>query len=143
MWDFRVLGSKFVKFLILILNWKVSSSSNFASFFIVIIHFQLWTKGCHQSPSFETCKSSGETFPNSSCHFWKYKSVFLQTFYRSWVPSNITPLYFLSSNILRFSFALVKICQIPHVIFQIWRQQFFFKFAWLFSIMKDNSSVLF
>ena len=37
-WDFRVLGSKFVKFFMSILNWHVNSSSSFASFFIVMTH---------------------------------------------------------------------------------------------------------
>ena len=36
---------------------------------------------------------------------------------------------------------LVKICQIPHFIFQT-ASQFFFKF-WLFSVMKDDSFLLF
>ena len=40
--------------------------------------------------------------PNSSCHFWKHKSVFLQILHQSSVPSNITPLYFFSSNIIYF-----------------------------------------
>ena len=35
--------------------------------------------------------SACENFPNSSCHFWKYKSVFLQVLHQSSVPSNITP----------------------------------------------------
>ena len=107
-----MLGSKFVKLLVSIWNWQVNSSSNCASFFIVmthnspvnvkLIHIQLWTKGCHQSPNFEIFRCSGENLPIYSCHFWKYKSVFLQTLYQFWVPSNITPLYFLSSNIIYF-----------------------------------------
>ena len=32
-------------------------------------------------------------------NFWKNKPVFLQTFYQSWVQSNITPLYLFSWNI--------------------------------------------
>ena len=32
--------------------------------------------------------------PNSSCHFWKHKSFFLQTLHQSSLPSNITPLHF-------------------------------------------------
>ena len=49
---------------------KVNSSSNFASFFIVmadnssvdfkLILFQLWITGSHQNPNFETFKCSGE-----------------------------------------------------------------------------------
>ena len=107
-----MLWSKFVKFLMSILNWQVNSSSIFASFFIVmthnspvnfkLVHFQLWTKESYQSPNFETSKCCGENLPNSSCHFWKHKSVFLQIFYQSWVPSNITCLYFLSWSIIYF-----------------------------------------
>ena len=110
--DFQVLKSKFVKFLMPILNCQVNSSSNFTSFFIVMTHnspvnfkpinFQNWTKGYHQGPNFETFKCSGEILPNSSFHFWKYKSVFLQTLYQSWVLWNVTPLYFLSSNFIYF-----------------------------------------
>ena len=103
---------EFVKFLMSILNWQINSSSNFVSFFIVmtqnypvnfkLIQFLLWIKGCHQGPNFETFKCSGENLPNSSCHFWKHKSVFLQTLYQSWVPSNTTSLFFLSSDIKYF-----------------------------------------
>ena len=34
-----------------------------------LIHFQLWIKGSHQNPNFETFKCSGENLPYSSCHF--------------------------------------------------------------------------
>ena len=57
------------------------------------------------------------------------------------VPSNITPLYLFSTNIIhfgqrrklnstffRFSSARVKICQIPHVKFEM-TSQFLFKFC--------------
>ena len=54
--------SKFVKFFMSILNWHVSSSSNFASLFNVskqnspvsfkLMHFLLWIKWSHQSPNF-------------------------------------------------------------------------------------------
>ena len=40
--------------------------------------------------------------PNSSCRFWKHKSVFFWFLQQSSVPSNITPLCFLSSNFLYF-----------------------------------------
>ena len=107
-----MLRSKSIKFLMSILNWQVNSSSNFASFFIFVthnspenvklIHFQPWTKGWHESPNFETFKCSGENLPNSSCHFWKHKPVFLQTLYQYSASSNITLLCFLSSNITYF-----------------------------------------
>ena len=59
-------------------------------------------KESHQSLHFETFKCSDESFPNSSCHFWKHKSVFLQILYQLSVPSNLTPQYFFSSNIIYF-----------------------------------------
>ena len=69
-WNFWVLGSKFVKLLMSILNWQVSFFSNFASFFSVIthnssvtfklMHFLLLTKGSHQSPNFDTSNCCGE-----------------------------------------------------------------------------------
>ena len=69
---FEVLGSKFVKFLMSILNWQVSSSLDFASFLIVmtynspvnftLMHFLLWVKFSHQSPNFEAFECSGEIY---------------------------------------------------------------------------------
>ena len=107
-----MLRSKFVKFLVSVLNWQVNSSSNFVSFFIVmtqnspvnfkLINFLLWIKGSHQTSNFETFKCSGENFPNSLCHFWKQKSVFLQILHQYSVQSNIASLYFFSSNIIYF-----------------------------------------
>ena len=65
-WDFRVLGSQFVKFFMPVLNWQVHSTSNFSTFFIAVthnspvnfklVHFLLWIKGSHQSPNFCTFK---------------------------------------------------------------------------------------
>ena len=107
-----MLESKFVKFLMSILKWEVNSSSNSALFPIVmtyssplnfkLINFLLSIKGVSKSTNFETSNCSSENLPNSSCHFWKHKSVSLQTLYQSWMPSNITPLYFQSSNIIYF-----------------------------------------
>ena len=107
-----MLSSKFIKFLLSILEWHVRSSSNFASFFIVmahnssvnfkLIHFLLWTKGSHQSPNFDTFKCSGENLPNFSCHFPNHKSVFLQILHYSSVLWKISGLYFFSSNIIYF-----------------------------------------
>ena len=128
-----------------ILNQEVNSSSIFASFFIVmthnspvnfqLIHFQLWTKESHQSPNFETFKCSGENFSNSSCHFWKQKSVFLQILNHCLVSWKITQLDLFRSNItgkdiskckfLGLLSARIKIHQIL-VIFET--TKFFFKF---------------
>ena len=74
-------------------NGEVDSSSNFISFFIVkthnscvnfkLIHFLLWKKGSHQSPTFETFECPGEKLPNSSCHFPNRNSVFLRILHHS------------------------------------------------------------
>ena len=141
--------SKFVKFFMSILKRQVNSSSNFASFFIVVthnssvnfklIHCLLWIKGSPQSPKFETFECSGENLPNSLCHFPNHKSVFLQILHHSSLPWNISPLHFFSSNImysdqkepiqfLRLLSARVKICQIPHINFET-TSQFLFKFC--------------
>ena len=50
-----------------------NSSANFK-----LIHFLLWMKESHQSPSCDTFKYFGENLPNSSCHFSNHKTVFLQ-----------------------------------------------------------------
>ena len=112
--DFRVFASKFVKFLLSIFKWQASSSLNFASFFIVtryhssvnfnLMHFSPWAKGSHQSPNFDTFKSSGENLPNF-CHFSNHQSVFLQIFHNSSVSWKIIPLYCFSSKerIIHFS----------------------------------------
>ena len=103
-----MLRSKFVKFLISILNSQVNSSSNFASFFILmrhnslvnfkLIHFLFWIKGPNKSPKFYT-----------------------------------------------FECALVKICQILHVILESTKVQVSFPshFASIFNAIKHNSSILF
>ena len=107
-----MLESKFVKFLMSVLKWKVNFPSNFALLFIVMTHnssvnfklipFLLWTKESHQGPNFDTFKCSAENLPNFSCHFWKHKSFFLQNLSNSSVSWKITPLYFCSSNIIFF-----------------------------------------
>ena len=102
-----MLRSKFVKFLMSIL--KVSSSSLFASFFIVVTHnssvnfklmyFLLWTKGPHQTLNFDTFEYSGENLPNSSCHFSNHKSVFLQILHHVSMSWKITPMYVLGQTL--------------------------------------------
>ena len=66
---------KIRQIMVSILKQQVNSSSNFASFFTVMIHnssvnfklmhFLLWIKGSHQGPNFETFESSGKNLPNS------------------------------------------------------------------------------
>ena len=107
-----MLVSIYVKFVMSILNWQVKSSLNFASFFIVmthnspvnfkLIHFLIWKKDPIKVSIFRLSNVLWWKFTNSSCHFWKHKSVFLQILHQYSVPSNITTLYLFSSNILYF-----------------------------------------
>ena len=104
--------------------------------------------------NFETYKCSGQNSSNSSCQFWKDRSISLHILQHSSFSWHTAPLWILSSYfyfglkdpikipILRLSIALVKICHILLVIFQT-TSQFFFKFCITHQCHKDNSSVLF
>ena len=142
-----MLQSKFIKLLMSVLKWQVSSSSNFALLFIVMTHnfsvnfkgiaFLLSTKGSHQSPNFDTFKCSSENVPNF-CHFSNNKSVFLQILKHSLVPWKVTPLYFFRSNMKYFdnrnqwkcTFLSAQVTFYHFlVIFEQTTEQFFFKFC--------------
>ena len=60
-------------------------------YFYLVLPFYLLKWDCYFS--------AYENLPNSSCNFWKHKSVFLQILHHSSMLSNITPLYFFSSDI--------------------------------------------
>ena len=90
--------------------------------------------------------SACENLPNSSCHFWKHKSVFLQILHHYSVLSNITPLYFFSPNIIyldqkepikvqivRLLGVRVKIRQITRVNFEA-TSPFFLEILYHFSL---------
>ena len=111
----------------------------------------LWTKKAHQSTNFN------ESLPNSSCQFWNHKvnHKFIQILHHHSVWWKISPLcVFLSqtfillikrahwSEIFKLSSDWVKIYQIPYVIFET-TSQFLLNFTSFFSVMRDNSSVLF
>ena len=92
----------------------VNSFSNFASFFIVIlhnslvnfklIHFLLGINLAHKIPNFEPhFQVLWLNFPDSSCYFLNHELVFLQILHHSLVSWKITPLYFFRSNIAYFS----------------------------------------
>ena len=112
MWDVLVLRSKFVKLLTSVLKWKVNFISNFVSFFIAIrhnsplsftlIHFLLSMKESNESPNFENFWCSGESLPNSLCHFPNHKLAFVQISHHTLVAWNIASLYIFSSNIIYF-----------------------------------------
>ena len=134
-----MLGSRFIKFLILILNWQVNSRSNFVSFFIVmiqnfpvnfkLIRFYFEKKDPIKVPIFRL----------SNMLWWKFAKLLI-SFLKAQVnfPSNVAsifsaikqncPILFLTQTVytlfkrsplkctfLRFLSAGVKIRQIPHV----------------------------
>ena len=89
---------------------------------------------------FETFQYAGQTLSNSLCWFWNGNSIPLQILYPYLVSWKITPLHFLAQRIynllerstLKWTFsslssARIKICQIPHINFEM-TSQFLFKF---------------
>ena len=136
-------------------NFKLTSQFLFK--FCIILHchdtklprkFQVHTFSSldKRIPSKSQCldfrKCSGDILLNSSCCFWKHKSVFLQMLHHYSVASNINVLYFflaqtiytlvkrspLKCKFLKFPSHRIKICQIPHVNFEL-TSQFLFKFC--------------
>ena len=107
-----MLRSKFIKFLRSILNWQVNSFSIFALFVIVMTHnslvnvkliyFLLSIKRSHKVPIFSPLNVLWQTFAKFLMLFLKAQFSFASIFHQYSVPSNITPLYFFSSNIIYF-----------------------------------------
>ena len=111
-----MLRSKFVKFLIPILKWKVDSSPNFVSLFSFMKDSSsvlVLTQTIHtllkrsllpiRVKIFETFEYSDQNLSNSLCQFWNDKSIPLQILYPSSVSWKITPLCFFSSNNIYFA----------------------------------------
>ena len=146
-----MLRSKFVKFLMPILKRQVSSSLNFVSLFSFMkdnfyvlfssnnIYFA--QKESIKVKVLETFECSGQNLSNSFCQFWNGNSIPVQILHPYSISSEINPLHFLAQaiytllkrstlkwNFLRLSSARIKICQIPHVNFEM-TSQFLFKFC--------------
>ena len=115
----------------------------------------LWTTRAHQSTYFQIFEYFNECSPNSSSQFWNYKVKVYSNFASLFsVMKGNCSVFFLSeafilwtkrarqSEIFKLLSGWVKIHQIPYVIFKT-TSQFFLNFASLFSVMRDNSSVLF
>ena len=86
-----------------------------------------------------------ENSPNCWCHFWNHKVIFHDATRMYYFSSNIIYFwqkYSIRVQIFRFLTIRVKIHQIFLVIFQA-KSEFFSKFGSLFSVMTDNSFVLF
>ena len=68
-WDFRVLGSKIVKFLMLILKWQVNFSSDFSSFFSVITYN---SSGVHEFSTLNKRIPRKYQFWHFQVFWWKF-----------------------------------------------------------------------
>ena len=115
-----------------------------------LIYFLFWIKVSHQSTHSEISKCLGENFPNSLCHFWKHKSFFLQILRKSSVRSKMTPLYFVSENIIYFTQKepiniKIFVCLYHKLSNSIlkWQANSSSKFSSFFSVITYNSSVMF
>ena len=94
------------------LNQKVRVYSNFASLFIFIkdnssVSFLAQSSNTLDKNSpwkwiFWTFEWMGKNSPNSSCHIWNHKSVFLKTLHHSSMSWEISLLYFHSWNFISF-----------------------------------------
>ena len=96
----------------------------------------LRVKRAHQSTNFQIFECFDESLPNSSCQFWNHKAKVYSNF--ASLFSVFSPLYFLSQNfilwtktahrneIFRLLSGLVKLYQIPYVMFGT-TSQFLFK----------------
>ena len=83
--------------------------------------------------------------PNYLCRFWNHKSFFTTELLCIFLAQTLHTFYKSSPSKCKFSdFPLLrlKFTKIPHVIFHI-KSQFFFKVWIFFSVMTDNSTVLF
>ena len=149
-----MLRSKFVKFLMPILKRQVDSSPNFVSLFSFMkdnFYVLFSSKNIYFAQKeplkvkvFETFECSGQILSHFFCQFWNGDSIPVQIscpYYISW---EITPLHFLAQtiytllkrNTLKLNFlsllsAWIKICQIPHVNFEM-TSQFLIKFCIIF-----------
>ena len=111
---FRVLGSKFVKFLMPILKWQVHSSPKFCiplqfheRFFVCTFLAQTIYTLLKRSPLkwkfLRLFECFCQNLSNSLCQFLNGKSILLQILYHSSVLWKITPLYFFSPNNIYFA----------------------------------------
>ena len=117
-------------------SWKITPL-----YFFYLKQYIRCSKGAYES---ETCwdfRVLRSNFSSSLCQFWNHKLIPLQVLHSSSVSWKITPLYFFNSsdiyfaqkepikiNFLRLSSPQVKLCQIPHVNFDM-TSRFLFKFC--------------
>ena len=111
---FRVLGSKFVKFLMPIWKRQVDSSPNFVSLFSFMKDYSsvrflaqtiytLLKRNPLKWTFLRLFEYSGRNLSNFLCQFGNDKTIPLQILYPSSVSWKIPPLYFFSSNNIYFA----------------------------------------
>ena len=144
--------------------FKHVSVLNFASPFSVMKHntseiFQLkhilWTKRAHQSTTFQAFECSNESSTNSSCHFWNHKVRVYSNFVSllSVMKDNSAVFFLLKPCILwtkrahqkeifRLLSGWVKITKFL-MSYSKPQASFSLSLVSLFSVMRDNSSLLF
>ena len=161
-WHFRMRWWKFTKFLMSFSKPQVSFSSNFASLSNVmkdnssIFLGQKLPEKTNQSANFWDFWELGSKFTKFLSFFETANQFSFKFFYQSWVsvPSNITPLYFLSWSIVYFGqkqpikvqiFEIFESSDQNLITFscQFWTSQFLFKFASFFIVITHNSPVNF
>ena len=135
----------FAKFLMSFLKAQVTFPSNFASIFSAIRHNSsvlflaqtyFWSKTPTKEQFFKIFKWSSQNSLNSSYQFWNDKSIPLQILHYSSFSWHLTPLQILRSYFFYFGQNnLIKVRILTLFNFSS-------KFAYLFSVMKDNSSVI-
>ena len=118
-------------------------------------NIMLWTKKAHQSTNFQIFECFNESSLNSSCQFWNHKvkvysnfaSLFSVMKYNSFVFFYLKPLYFGQKEPVevKFSDFWVVGWKFTKFLMSYLKPQvsFSLNFASLFSVMRDNSSVLF
>ena len=156
--DFRLLAWKLTKFLMSFFKPRVSFPLKFASPFSAMIHnsseifllkhYLLWTKRAHHCTTFQTFECSNENSPSSSSHVWNHKVRDYSSLHHCLVTWKITPLYFLAQKQameVKFSDFWVVGWNFTKFLMSYLKSQnsFSLNFASLFSVMRDNSPILF
>ena len=130
------------------------------SWHIIPLTFSSWnitlsTKYAHQSTNFQTFECFNESWPNSSCLFWNHKVKVYSNFasllsvmkYNSSVFFYFKPLYFGQKEPVELKFSDVwevgsKFNKFLMSCLKL-QVSFSLNFTSLFSVMRDNSAVLF
>ena len=115
----------------------------------------LWTKRAHQSTNVQIFEGFNESSPSSSCQFWNHKVKFYSNFASlfSVMKDNSSALFYLKllyfgqKELIQAKFSDFWVAGWKFTKFFIWclklQVSFSLNFASLFSVIRDNSSVIF